>query len=158
MILTFLLSGSYLTVKMAHGLGWSPLVLPPLSGETCWVCDPVAAGEGSGEGRRTWGDGVAGSGSRGSQERFPGQSVSWMKGKERGGRVAVREGARQRGRTPGVQKVRVCGQLRKKSPFAWEARCIEGPRGWSRPCIGRACSEGPKRLGHMGPPTTCHSI
>ena len=73
-----------------------------------------------------------------------------MKGKERGGRVAVREGARQRGRTPGVQKVRVCGQLRKKSPFAWEARCIEGPRGWSRPCIGKACSKGPKSPGHMG--------
>ena len=35
MILTFLLSGSYLTMKMAHGLGWGPLVLPPLSGETC---------------------------------------------------------------------------------------------------------------------------
>ena len=34
MILTFLLSGSYLTMKMAHGLGWGPLVLPPLSGET----------------------------------------------------------------------------------------------------------------------------
>ena len=35
MIPTFLLSGSYLTMKMAHGLGWGPLVLPPLSGETC---------------------------------------------------------------------------------------------------------------------------
>ena len=34
MILTFLLSGSYLTMKMAHGLGWGPLVLPPLLGET----------------------------------------------------------------------------------------------------------------------------
>ena len=35
MTLTFLLSGSYLTMKIAHGLGWGPLVLPPLSGETC---------------------------------------------------------------------------------------------------------------------------
>ena len=35
MILTFLLSGLCLTMKMARGLGWGPLVLPPLSGETC---------------------------------------------------------------------------------------------------------------------------
>ena len=35
MTLTFLLSGSYLTMKIAHGLGWGPLFLPPLSGETC---------------------------------------------------------------------------------------------------------------------------
>ena len=35
MILTFLLCGSCLTMKMARGLGWGPLVLPPLSGETC---------------------------------------------------------------------------------------------------------------------------
>ena len=41
----------------------------------------------------------------------------------------------------------------KKSPFAWEARCIEGSRGWSRLCIVGACSEGPKTLGHRGPPT-----
>ena len=34
MILTFLLCGSCLTMKMARGLGWGPLVLPPLSGET----------------------------------------------------------------------------------------------------------------------------
>ena len=26
------------------------------------------------------------------------------------------------------------------------------------PCIGRACSKRPKRLGHMGHPTTCHSV
>ena len=59
MIPTVLLSGSCLTMKMAHGLGWGPLVLPPLSGEMCWVCDHVAGGEGSGEedsGR--WGSGV----------------------------------------------------------------------------------------------------
>ena len=31
MIPTLLLSGSYLTMKMAHGLGQGPLVLPPLS-------------------------------------------------------------------------------------------------------------------------------
>ena len=34
-----------------------------------------------------------------------------MKGKERGGRVAGRVGARLRGRTLGVQKVVVCGRL-----------------------------------------------
>ena len=49
-------------------------------------------------------------------------------------------------------------RLKKKSPFVWEARCIEGPHGWSSFCIGRACSKGPKRLGHVGPPTLCHSI
>ena len=65
MILSFLLSGSYLTMKMAHGLGWGPRVLPPLSGETCWVHD---RGGGAGGSR---GDGVAGS--RRIQERFPGQ-------------------------------------------------------------------------------------
>ena len=32
-----------------------------------------------------------------------------MKRKERDGGVAGREGARPRGRTPGVQKVAVCG-------------------------------------------------
>ena len=59
MILTFLLSGSYMTMKMAHGLRWGPLVLPPLSGETCWVCDRVAEGEGRGEGELgRWGSGV----------------------------------------------------------------------------------------------------
>ena len=49
MILTFLLSGSCLTMKMARGLGWGLLVLP-LSGETCWIRDCVAGGLGSGEG------------------------------------------------------------------------------------------------------------
>ena len=61
MTLTFLLSGSCLTRKIAHGLGWGPLVLPPLSGETCWVCDHVAGGEGRGEGELgRWGNGVEG--------------------------------------------------------------------------------------------------
>ena len=50
------------------------------------------------------------------------------------------------------------GSQLEKSPFAWEARCIEGPPGWSRPGTGRACSEGPKRLGPMETVTTCHSI
>ena len=46
-------------MKMAHGIGWGPLVLPPLSGETCWVCDRVAEGEGRGEGELgRWGSGV----------------------------------------------------------------------------------------------------
>lgn len=48
MILTFLLSGSCLTMKMARGLGWGLLVLP-LSGETCWVRDCMAGGLGSRE-------------------------------------------------------------------------------------------------------------
>ena len=35
----------------------------------------------------------------------------------------------------------------KKSPFVWEAKCIEGPRGWSRPGIGGPAPKGPKGLG-----------
>ena len=70
MIPTVLLSGSCLTMKMAHGLGWGPLVLPPLSGETC-VGYMTVWQEGKEVGRRTRGDGVVGS--RRSQERFPGQ-------------------------------------------------------------------------------------
>ena len=70
MIPTVLLSGSCLTMKMAHGLGWGPLVLPPLSGETCWVHDPVE-GAGEEEGRRSRGDGVAGL--REGQKRFQSQ-------------------------------------------------------------------------------------
>ena len=59
MILTFLLSGSCLTMKMAHGLQWGPLVPPPLLGETCLVRDHLAAGEGRGEGElEEWGSGV----------------------------------------------------------------------------------------------------
>ena len=46
MTLTFLLSGSYLTMKMAHGCGWGPLVLPPLSGETCVGYVTVGVGRG----------------------------------------------------------------------------------------------------------------
>ena len=48
-------------MKMARGLRWGPLVLPPLSGETCWVQDHVGGGERRGEvesGR--WGSGVEG--------------------------------------------------------------------------------------------------
>ena len=70
MIPTLLLSGSYLTMKMAHGLGQGPLVLPPLSGETC--VGYLTLWQGAKEaGKGSRGDGVAGS--RGSQERFPGQ-------------------------------------------------------------------------------------
>ena len=69
MILTFLLSGSYLTMKMARGLGWGPLVLPALSGDrvgymTVWQGEKEV-------GRESRGDWVAGL--RGRQERFPGQ-------------------------------------------------------------------------------------
>ena len=71
MILTFLLSGSYLTMKMAHGLGWGPLVLPPLRGNMCWVCDRVAGGEGSGEDSR--GDGVAAEGESGEVSALVGE-------------------------------------------------------------------------------------
>ena len=61
MIPTFRLSGSCLTMKMAHGLEWGPLVPPPLSGEACWVRDHVAGEEGSGEGESgRWGSGVEG--------------------------------------------------------------------------------------------------
>ena len=61
MILSFLLSGSYLTMKMAHRLGWGPLVLPPLSGEMCWVHDCTAGEEGRREGESgRWGSRVEG--------------------------------------------------------------------------------------------------
>ena len=73
-----------MTMKMAHGLGWGPLVLPPLSRETCWVLTMTV-----------W-QGEKGVG-RGSRESFPGQQVSWMKGKERVGGVAGRKGARWQG-------------------------------------------------------------
>ena len=70
MTLTFLLSGSYLTMKMVHGLGWGPLAPLPLSGET-HVGYVTLWQEGREEGRGSQGDGVAGL--RGSQERFWGQ-------------------------------------------------------------------------------------
>ena len=62
MILTFLLSGSCLTMKMAHGLGWGPLVLPPLSEETrvgYMTCVAVGEGRRKGESGR-WESGVEG--------------------------------------------------------------------------------------------------
>ena len=53
MILTVLLSGSYLTMKMAHGLWWGHLVLPPLSGETCvWYLTVWKQGKEGGRGKR----------------------------------------------------------------------------------------------------------
>ena len=61
MILTFLLSGLCLTMKMARGLGWGPLVLPPLSGESCTDpvgTDPVAEGKERGEESGRWGSGA----------------------------------------------------------------------------------------------------
>ena len=48
MILTFLLSGSCLTMKMARGLGWGPLVLPLLSEEPCVGDVTMWQGEGRG--------------------------------------------------------------------------------------------------------------
>ena len=48
-------------MKMAHGLGWGPLVRPPLLGETCLLRDHVAGGQGRGEGELDeWGNGVDG--------------------------------------------------------------------------------------------------
>ena len=59
MTLTFLLSGSYLTMKMAHGCGWGPLVLPPLSGETCvGYVTVLGRGVEGGGGSGRWGSGV----------------------------------------------------------------------------------------------------
>ena len=70
-------------MKMAHGLRWGPLVLPPLSGETCWVQDRVGGGERRGEvesGR--WGSGVEGeseaSGSVGELDE--GEGEGWWGG------------------------------------------------------------------------------
>ena len=64
MILTFLLCGSYLTMKMAHGLWWGLLVLPPLSGETCaGYVTMWQVGKEGGRGSRR--DGVAGEGESG---------------------------------------------------------------------------------------------
>ena len=75
MILTFLLFGSCLTMKMARGFGWGRLVLPPLSGETCTDSvgtDPVVGGGGRGGGKGSgWEDAVVGL--RESQERFRSQ-------------------------------------------------------------------------------------
>ena len=47
---------------MAHGLGWGPLILPPLSGETCvGYVTMWGGGERSGEGESgRWGSGVYG--------------------------------------------------------------------------------------------------
>ena len=73
MILTFPLSGSYLTMKMAHGLGWGPLVLPPLSGEICVEYVTVwrrRAGEG---GRGSRGDGVVVEGESGEVSESVGE-------------------------------------------------------------------------------------
>ena len=81
-----------------------------------------------------------------------------MRGKERVGRLADREGTRPLGQTLGVQKIVTSGELKKKSPFIWKARYVEGPRGWSSSYIGRACSEELRSLVHMGPPTLCHSV
>ena len=48
MSLIFLLSGSCLTMKMAHGLRWGPSgPATSLRGNMCWVCDPVAGGGGA---------------------------------------------------------------------------------------------------------------
>ena len=52
--------------------------------------------------------------------------MSSVRGKEGVDGVAGREGARPQGQTLGVQKV-VCGWLKQKGPFVWEARCTEGP-------------------------------
>ena len=62
MILTFLLAGSYLTMKMACGLGWGPLaLLTSLRGNICQVHEGVVGGEGRGEGESgRWGSGVEG--------------------------------------------------------------------------------------------------
>ena len=68
MILTFLLSGSYLTMKMdSGGALWSCHLS---QGNMCWVRDPVAGVAGEGK-RGHLGDGVVES--RGCLERFPGQ-------------------------------------------------------------------------------------
>lgn len=72
--------------------------------------------------------------------------------------VAGREGTGPLGSNSGGAEGHACGWLKQKGPFVWEARCTEGPRGWNRTSIGSACSEGPKRLGHRGPLTTCHPV
>ena len=63
MILTFLLSGSYLTMKMAHGLGWNFWSCHLSQGKRVGYMTVVVRWGGAGRRR---GDGVAGS--RGSQE------------------------------------------------------------------------------------------
>ena len=82
MILTFLLSGSCLTMKMAHGLGWGPLVLPPLSGETS--AGYVTMWHGGEEGgRESWGDGAKGESGEVSVpvgELDEGEGESWRGG------------------------------------------------------------------------------
>ena len=60
MILTFLLSGSCLTMKMAHGLGWGLLVLPHLPGETCAGSVTIALAMGGGWESGRWGSRLEG--------------------------------------------------------------------------------------------------
>ena len=48
--------------------------------------------------------------------------------------------------------------LVEQEPFCLGGKVYRRTSWGSRPCIGRACSEGPKRLGHMGPLTPCHSV
>ena len=77
-----------------------------------------------------------------------------MKGTERVGEVVGRERAPPRG-----AEGRGLRLVEEEEPFCLGGKVhLEGPRGWSRPCVGRVYSEGPKRLGLRGPPTTCHSV
>ena len=75
-------------MKMAHGLGWGPLVPPPLLGETCLVCDHVAAGEGRGEGElEEWGNRVdrdSGEVSESVGELDEGEGKGWQGGGSEG--------------------------------------------------------------------------
>ena len=133
MILTFRLSGTYLTMKMARGFGWGPLVLPPLSGDRVGYMTLWQGGTEVGRGNR--GDGVVGF--RGSQERFLGQLESWMKGKERVGGWRVERGLSV-GQTPGpgaeglglqvVEEEPIClgGKLHRRTSWVERALHREG--------------------------------
>ena len=69
-----------------------------------------------------------------------------MSGEERVGRVVGRES--NSGDAEGRD-----GRLVEEEPFCLGGKVHRRTSWWSRPCIGGACSEGPKTLGHRGPPT-----
>ena len=106
-----------------------------LRGNMCWVDDCVAgvAGE-SGEV----------SGSVGELDEGEGEGWREVVGRER----APPRGAEGRG-------LRL---VEEEEPFCLGGKVHRRTLWVEQALLGRACSEGPKRLGIRGPPTACHSV